>query len=85
MITPRIFYILKIITVIAPSKIIVMFFKESFSLKSVIPKMVESRITEMFCSGKNAALLIRPARMVLNKLAPPKQRPAITGKTTLRF
>lgn len=61
------------------------FFNDSFSLKRIIPKRVESRITEMFWSGKNAALLMRPARIVLNRFAPPKQRPATDGKITLRF
>ena len=72
-------YKLKTTTVKAPSSIITAVLAVIFSLKIKMPRRVDKRMVEMFWSGKNTALFIRPASIVFKRFAPPKQRPVMAG------
>ena len=50
-----------------------------FSLNISIPNNVVNKVVDIFCSGKNTALFISPARIVLKRFAPPKQTPVNIG------
>ena len=75
-------YILNAIIISIPNSKTVAIFKVIFSLNNVKPKAVVSKIVEMFCKGKNTVLSIFPAKIVFNKLAPPKQKPIKTDGVT---
>ena len=51
-----------------------------FSLNISIPNNVVNKVVDIFCSGKNTALFILPARIVLKRFAPPKQTPVSIGE-----
>ena len=58
---------------------IAIIFKLIFSLNISKPNNVVNKVVDIFCNGKNTALFISPASVVLKRFAPPKQRPVSIG------